>query len=300
MERQDKSFVSRIEKIERQLRELSLTCLEVRREIDKLLNSMTEPSQSPPGRHPVLQILTQRGHSVLSHSEMSEVILPKVIEVDLYDRYYELLKRYSFRLFLRDLLHTGRGEDWRSVSRYCSARTARQYINFLSSAGLVEVEADGYGFRYVGPEARSFGATLEWYVAEVFIREFYAPALFAVKLKNTKYGGDYDVVASCHGKLVCVEVKSSPPRGVELPHVESFLHRLEDLSPDMAFFLVDTELRMKDKIVKLFEEATGREPTRLVRELFYLDDIYLINARKGIISNIRRCLQHYFSNRRIR
>ncbi|SFM64859.1 hypothetical protein [Thermodesulforhabdus norvegica] len=295
----NRDLISRIEEIEKQLRELSLTCYELQREIDRVLHFINEPAEPLPERHPVLRILTQRGHSVLSFGDMSEVILPQRPRQELYDRYYGLLKKYSFRLFLRDLLHRDHGEDWRNLSRYCSTRTARQYINFLSLAGLVEIEDNSFAFRYTGPKVRSFGSTLEWYIAEIFVREFYAPALFAVKLKNTKHGGDYDVVAGCHGKLVYVEVKSSPPRGVELPHVESFINRLEDLSPDLAFFLVDTELRMKDKIVKLFEEATGREPVRLVRELFYLDNgIYLINARKGITSNIRRCLQHYFYNRR--
>lgn len=296
---QEEDVLSKLERLEVECAHLQREVVDLKEEINRLQLQVLKLDIPQKERHPVDRVLIQRGHTVLSYGDLSHVILPVTYGLDAHTHYYNLLKRYSFRLFLRDVIHTGSGHDWRHVNRYCSLRTAKYYIGFLSSIGLVELEENCYGFTYKGPDVQSFGATLEWYVSEVFIREFLTPALFSVRLKNTRHGGDYDVIALAHGKLVYVEVKSSPPRGVEFPHVEAFLHRLEDLAPDLAFFLVDTELRMKDKIVKLFEEATGIEPKRLIRELFYLEDgIYLVNTRKGIASNIRRCLQHYFIQRR--
>ncbi|HDL89873.1 MAG TPA: hypothetical protein ENG14_03110 [Thermodesulforhabdus norvegica] len=246
-------------------------------------------------RHPVEQLLAQRGQVVLSYNNYDDVILPLVVSEEILKEYYDLLKHYSFRLFLRDLISHKTGRDWRVISKYCSVPTLCSYMTFLQKAGLVEFSRESFEYRYLGKNVRSFGPTLEWHVHEVLKREFLAPTVFGVKLKNTPHGGDYDVISVFHGSLVYVEVKSSPPRGVELPNVEAFLNRLEDINPNIAVFLVDTELRMKDKIVKLFEEITRREAKRLVRELFYMENgLYLINAQKGIVSNLRLCFQHFF------
>jgi hypothetical protein len=148
----------------------------------------------------------------------------------------------------------------------------------------------------------SFGPTLEWYVSEIFRLEFMAPVLFSVRLQHTRHGGDYDVIAIVSGHLIYVEVKSSPPRGVELQAVSAFLNRLRDLQPHVAVFLVDTELRMKDKIVPLFTEALGARDqlsdpspvSRLINEIFHIDHtIYLVNSRKGIYSNLRYCFRDF-------
>jgi hypothetical protein len=126
--------------------------------------------------------------------------------------------------------------------------------------------------------------------------------LFNVRLDHTRFGGDYDLITLVSGHLVYVEIKSSPPRGVEVQAVSAFLHRLEDLQPHMAVFLVDTELRMKDKIVPLFTEALASyEPrtrtasvSRLINEIFHIEHgIYLVNSRNGIYSNLRTCFRDF-------
>ncbi len=267
--------------------------------LERRIHNLEETVQSLAMRHPVEQMLVQRGHQVLSFNDFSEVILPQTGDNRVHSKYYQLLKRYSFRLFMKDLINKVEGSDWRDISRYCSESTARNYVNFLKSAGLIEVSHRNCNYSYIGPKVRSFGATLEWYIHELLKSEFFAPTLFSVKLKNTAHGGDYDVISAFHGFLVYIEVKSSPPRGVELTNVEAFLNRLEDINPDIALFLVDTELRMKDKIVKLFEEATNRDVKRLIRELFFMDGgIYLVNTQKGIVSNMRRCFEHFFKARK--
>jgi hypothetical protein len=144
-------------------------------------------------------------------------------------------------------------------------------------------------------------------VSQIFRREFLAPSLFNIRVKNTLHGGDYDVLALMSGYLVYTEVKSSPPRGVEIQAVSAFLKRIEDLLPHTAFFLVDTELRMRDKIVPLFTEALSKRsgqrgaeccPVRLFDEIFHVGHgIYLINSRKGIYTNLRRCLRDFFHRR---
>jgi hypothetical protein len=76
---------------------------------------------------------------------------------------------------------------------------------------------------------------------------------------------------------------------------------VNDLSPEISIFFVDTELRMKDKIVLMFEEELKErypEPpkvTRMEKELFQiLDKIFIINAKDSIAANIEKVLSWYF------
>ena len=175
----------------------------------------------------------------------------------------------------------------------------KSYLRTLADLGIVTLASGDYGLIRQVP---SFGPTLEWFVYEIFRREFLAPALFNVRLQNTKYGGDYDVISSIAGRLVYVEVKSSPPRGVEQQAVSAFLGRLQDLEPHLAILFIDTELRMRDKLVPLLAEGLREEGrdgpewavARLVDEIFHVrHTIYIINSRKGVYSNLRTCIRDF-------
>ncbi len=267
--------------------------------IDALEHSVEELSSLT--RHPVEKLLWQIGFPVLSHGEAAQLLFaPGTLNSSL-SRFYSLMKRYSFRLFLRDLIQIPEGNDIDALTRYCSRGTVRSYLKTLSGLGIVSFTGNGYRLLRKVP---SFGRTLEWYVCEIFGREFLAPALFNVKLANTTSGGDYDVVSAVSGRLVYVEVKSSPPRGVEQEAVGAFLGRLRELGPAMAVLLVDTELRMNDKLVPLLARGLEREGwvgadwavERLVDEVFHVRHcIYVTNSRKGIYSNLRTCFRDFLS-----
>lgn len=276
----------------------------LRFEVQQLRQQVEEVADRTVGRHhPVETLLAQRGMSVLAHGDRTRILLPAGASSDQRRRFYDLMRRYSFRLFVRDLLQVPCGPDPGPLTRYCSPRTARGYLNALHDLGVVERPHQN-GYQLVLQHISSFGPTLEWYVSEILQREFLAPALFSVRLKHTRHGGDFDVIALLEADLVYFEVKSSPPRGVELAAVSAFLERLEDLQPQLAIFLVDTELRMRDKIVELFREALAQRCSpaggarwaveRLVDELFHIGHgVYLINSRKGIFTNLRRCIRDF-------
>lgn len=288
--------MDRLQRLEKEVEGLKTRVLELSEEVaelrrDRLLH-----------KHPVEAFLWQRGLPVLAHGESVRLLLPARATLEQRERFYNLLRRYSFRLFLRDLLQFPQGDPLKGLNRYCSVKTVRSYLKSLSELGIVELRQDA-GYRLIPGHIVSFGPTLEWFVSEVFQREFLAPTLFNVRLDQTHFGGDYDVIALLAGYLVYVEVKSSPPRGVEQPAVSAFLNRLGDLQPHLAVFLVDTELRMKDKIVLLFAEGLARGTrgtekerpvVRLKEEIFHVGHgIYLINSRKGIYSNLRVCFRDF-------
>jgi len=64
---------------------------------------------------------------------------------------------------------------------------------------------------------------------------------------------------------------------------------------------MDTELRMKDKLVPMFEQELGKrscEPSpvlRLERELFHVQErIFIVNAKESVKRNIGEVVGRYF------
>jgi len=214
-----------------------------------------------------------------------------------------MMKKYSFRLVLRDMIKYQDGFRIQDLTHYCSSRVVEGYCHLLSEMGAITKNGRGKYRTCVSP-LYSFGSTLEWFIAEVFKREFASPAIYRVSVKKTPSGGDYDVIASWNQRLVYVEVKSSPPKGVELNEISSFFSRMDDLLPEVGIFFNDTQLRMKDKLVVMFEkeleEKYGRESKtlypveRLMGELFHVQNhIFIVNSKKDVVENFGYCLKHY-------
>jgi hypothetical protein len=252
---------------------------------------------------PVERMLRSRGLKVFRENPTEKLFfLPDISPPDK-DRFYELMKRYSFRLILRDIIKQQERFRIHDLTHYCSLKTAQRYGDLLLKMKMIAQEGKNK-FRTLRSPIDSFGPTLEWFISEMFRREFASPAIYGVSVKETPSGGDYDVMASWNRRLVYVEVKSSPPRGIELKQVTAFFSRIEDLIPDVAILFNDTQLRMKDKLVLLFEEElerrhgkafkTSSPVTRLVGELFHVQNrIFIVNSRKDVVENFSICLKHY-------
>ncbi len=217
------------------------------------------------------------------------------------EQFYELLRHYSFRLFLRDVIKHGDRFELGDLVRYCSPQSARRYLQWLQRHGLVRRR--GSGFRLTHAVA-SFGPTLEWLVAEVLRRDYGIPAAWNVRLDGAPGGGDYDVIGLQEGRCIYIETKSSPPRNIEVRQVGAFFDRLDTLRPDVALFLNDTQLRMGDKIALLFAVEVRRRLGRRTRawrvqrlsgELFVIGGgLFIANSDPDLSGNIGTCLAHYF------
>lgn len=265
--------------------ELSYLRTEVIR-LRKSLNALTPPIEV---------LLKRRGFFIYKKQPEDDLFVPDQPYID---DYYRMLHKYSFRLFLRDAIKNQVLFSAEDVSRYTSAGVTRKYIDYLMQIGLAKSEDSGYT---LSRHIRSFGATLEWFVAEVFKREFGAESIWGVKFKGNKAGGDYDLLAKFNGSLLYAEVKSSPPKQIYANEIMAFLARISELSPEISVFLMDTELRMKDKIVPMFEDAlekkemAANEIGRIEKELFQIGDrIFIINTKDSIIHNIEVALKWYF------
>jgi len=252
---------------------------------------------------PVEKMIRMRGLQVSKKNPTDQLFFPPDLPPDARDRFYEMMHRYSFRLILRDMIKHQNRFRIQDLTHYCSTNVARRYCTFLSEMGLI-VSNGRDTFRTMISPLHSFGQTLEWFVAEMFKKEFASPAIYRAILKGTVSGGDYDVVASWNRKLVYVEVKSSPPKGVELGEVSTFFSRIDELLPEVAILFEDTQLRMKDKLVVLFEEELQKRygdeskrlypVERLIEELFHVRHrIFIVNSKRDAAENFSICLNHY-------
>lgn len=263
----------------------------LRDEIKRLRKTLAE-------RTPSLETLLKRRGSRIYRKEPSDDLI--VPSEKFLNNYYQMLKRYSFRLFLRDVIKRQESFTKEQVTKYATLEVTGSYIDFLKSIKLIET-AGRQRFRLKKRPIKSFGETLEWFICEILKREFLLDATWGVKFKRPGVGGDYDLIAKIDGSILYMEVKSSPPKQIYANEVAAFFDRVFDLSPGISVFFMDTELRMKDKIVPMFEEELKKRlPSpppvlRLEKELFHIwDKIFIINARDSITNNIEKALVRYF------
>ncbi len=285
--------------------ELREDVLSLKAEIKRLRKSLTELTS------PLSALLRRRGFRVFRKEPGDDLLLPCRRHID---DYYCLLNKYSFRLFLRDVIKHQEGFAIEDVTRYSTPEVTEDYTRLLHRMRLIEKTGGGGPYRLKKRPVKSFGPTLEWFLSEIFKREFGAEAFWGIKFKRALVGGDYDLIAKIDGTLLCMEVKSSPPKQIYAGEISACFDRILDLRPGIAVFFIDTELRMKDKIVPMFEEElrerapgvlssylgcplSGEPPPvkRIEKELFQTGNkIFIINAKDSIVNNIEKVLSRYF------
>jgi hypothetical protein len=205
------------------------------------------------------------------------------------------LDHYAFRLFLRGAILHRAGFTPAQASRFVPAAKAKELAEECVALGLAERRPRGT-YRLLHP-ARSFGGTLEWWLARELSRRLSCETAFGVRSGATGVGGDLDVVAALEGKLVYVEAKSSPPKHITVEEIAAFLDRIAALRPDVSLFVVDTALRLSDKVLPLFGEAFAKRgaapptPRAIVRETWSLTPhLYAVNAKEDLVENACRAL----------
>jgi hypothetical protein len=262
----------------------------LRDEVKRLRKTLSELTP------PLDVLLKRRGFRIYKKEPSEDLLLPNK---EFQSSYYEMMKKYSFRLFLRDVIKHQRFFRLENVTRYATSEVTGDYLEYMRKIGLVEKVSDG--FRLSLRPIKSFGETLEWFVAETFKVEFAAEAIWGIKFKRTKVGGDYDLIVKVDGSILYMEIKSSPPKQIYQKEITAFFGRLSDLLPEIGIFFVDTELRMKDKIVPMFEDELKVKyvnPPKIIRmekELFQIEGrIFIINAKDSIAANIEKVFSWYF------
>ncbi len=211
------------------------------------------------------------------------------------DRLARWLGHYAFRLFLRGAILKPEGFLPSETTRYLTKAQSRNYAEALVNLGLAErIPRSRYRLKWA---ARSFGGTLEWYVGRELERRFGFDVATGVKLHVRGAGGDLDVVAAAEGKLVYMELKSSPPKNLAASELAAFCDRLGLLHPDVSLFVIDTALRLSDKVLPMLaKELTLRGygalmPKRIGAQLWALTPhIYAVNGSRDLMANIGKAI----------
>jgi len=221
---------------------------------------------------------------------------PEDLEEGRAARLSQLLDHYGFRLFLRGAILHPEGFAPEETTKYLKGAQSRAYAESVVKLGLAERTSEGC-YRLLG-SAKSFGGILEWYVARELGRRFGFDVAAGVRFHARGVGGDLDVVATAEGKLAYLELKSSPPKHLMVGEVVAFFDRVSMLRPDVTLFVVDTALRLSDKVLPMLvtelehrRGGTQVTPRRVARELWALTPhLYAVNGKVDLIANIGRAL----------
>jgi hypothetical protein len=197
------------------------------------------------------------------------------------------LAHYAFRLFLRGAILAGGPFRPEQATRYVDAAAAGRMAVDLFRLGLAAPAGAGR-FRLTHP-ARTFGGTLEWWVGRALARRLALDVAGGVRSGAPGVGGDLDLVAAAEGKLLYVELKSSPPKHVSREELRAFVRRVRAVRPHVSVLVVDTALRLADKVLPDLAAAVGPRaaPRRLSRENWEVaPGLYAVNARQDLIANV--------------
>lgn len=254
------------------------------------------PSRLLPPRTPEWEAMAMLSRRLL-HPEVTpgDVPFPLPMEDLMADRLCEWFSHYAFRLFLRGAIQRPEGFLPAETTRYVEKAQSTLYAETLVSLGLAE-RISKLRYRLKWP-ARSFGGALEWYVGRELARRFGFSVATGVKLHVRGGGGDLDVVAAAEGKLVYIELKSSPPKNLAASEMGAFCERVNLVRPDIALFVVDTALRLSDKVVPMLVQEFRRrqsdlkKPVRIASQLWALaPHIYAVNGSRDLIENIMKAI----------
>jgi hypothetical protein len=119
-----------------------------------------------------------------------------------------------------------------------------------------------------------------------------------VRFHARNVGDDLDVVAAAEGELAYLELKSSPSKNPVAREVVAFFNRVYMLRPDVTLFVVDTALRLSEKVLPMpvtevdhRRRGTHVTPRRVEREPWALTPhLYAVNGRLDLMASIGRAL----------
>jgi hypothetical protein len=240
------------------------------------------PARAP--RSEPLAMLVRRG--LAPRRSAPDLPFPPSLSGAAAERLAARLAHYAFRLFLRGAILAQGAFRPEEATRYLDAAQAGRVAVDLVRLGLAEPTFDGrYQLRH---PAHSFGGTLEWWVGRELGRRLSVEVATGVRSGAPGVGGDLDVVAAIEGKLLYVELKSSPPKHVSREELHAFVARVRALRPHLAILAVDTALRLGDKVLPdLAALVRGAAPVRLLREDWRVaPGLYAVNARQDLVENV--------------
>jgi hypothetical protein len=189
----------------------------------------------------------------------------------------------------------------------CSEPALGQFREFLTNSGIVEINEDNSWILKV--QVDSFGYTLEWYISELLSRKLAAISGWNIRIEGLLAGGDFDVLSFIDSVLVHVECKSKRPSEIDDSEIRDFLQRSQDLAPEMAIMLIDTDNDL-DSLLRRFQTILvsiqrirhpDRKPSKPsiaqvpgFRNLYFgLFRVFITDSQPSFLHALQDCLRYY-------
>ncbi|MFO7995609.1 MAG: hypothetical protein R6U93_00450 [Dehalococcoidia bacterium] len=267
--------------------------------------------------------LRQRGFVIAARGDYAQTIAPAGMQPgqilssgacmpDWDNDFYRRMSKISQRKMLRFMLAHPEGVSEVDLSNELQQErtTVHKRVLHLEKAGVIR---ECYENRWCLSQAiDNFGPTYERYVKSIFEREFSWSAEWGIELEDFAYG-DFDVLATTASTLCYVECKTSRPQDVRDEQLRFFLQRSQDLAPEIAVLLLDTEDSLDKPLEQLENILTGIrrkemakpsqkpekpffiEPARFAGVHFGCRRIFVTNAKPSVVHNLRLCLKFYWT-----
>jgi hypothetical protein len=267
--------------------------------------------------------LRQRGFVIAARGDYAQTIAPASMQpsgilssgacmTDLDNDFYGGMSKMSQRKMFRFMLVHPQGVSEVDLSNALrqESTTIHSRVLYLEKAGVIR-ECDENRW-CLSQTIDNFGPTYERYVKSVFEKEFHWSAEWGIKLEDFE-DGDFDVLATIASTLCYVECKTSRPEDVSAEQLRFFLQRSQDLSPEIAVLLLDTEdpldkpLKQLENILTVITRKALAEPSWKPEKPFFIEParfagvhfgwrrIFVTNAKPSVVHNLRLCLKFYWT-----
>ncbi|MFQ5963873.1 MAG: hypothetical protein ACE5KZ_06280 [Candidatus Scalinduaceae bacterium] len=276
-----------------------------RLEKERILDRILEDDRS------IEKTLIRRGYTFKSNKTgLSKKLL---LNIDIFEeeqeyRLYKLMNDVSNRVILKKICTSK--PKFTKEELYDKWSTDK-IDNLLKE--LVEIRAiinNQDGNLSLKKREAEFGENFEWYISEIFKREFYCTSDWGVHIVEAPNGGDYDVLARSENNLIYVECKAKKPSNIDEKEIISLLKRDEFLRSYITILLVDSTddinsienlfkkicLRINELIPKHnINFVMGKPPytEKLYEHLFHFQSrLFVVNSKKPVIETFKLCLRH--------
>ena len=127
------------EEILREIRSLKKKVQNLSKEIESIKAiSLEDPSS-------VEKMLKMRGIQIFRKNPTDRLFFPPDLPAFYKTRFYEMMKKYSFRLVLRDMIKHQDRFRIQDLTHYCSSKVAKGYCDLLCEMGaIIKMGREGY------------------------------------------------------------------------------------------------------------------------------------------------------------
>ena len=276
-------------------------------EKSKILDQIVENDRS------IEKTLIRRGFTFVSKkSNLSRRLLIKLpyLYYKTRDRFYNLMSKESNRVILKKICTQKEKFLSSELYEYWAKGKVDNFLEELTSLRIISKNRDG-SFSVINRDAE-FGENLEWYISEVFKREFHCTSDWGVHIAEAPSGGDYDILARAENNIIYVESKAKKVSSVSEEGLINFLKRDEFLRPYISILFIDTTddiealerlfnnigLKIRELITKHGIKSVMGEPpyTEKLDNLFFhfQSRLFVVNSKKPILETFKLCFRHRY------